>query len=119
MVVWIFAVSVAGIFFWSGDVIVAYIFSGPLGYDTFGFVHMMVEFGALVAKYVVPIFVLILAYNLRSWQALRFQAVMDGAPRCYRCGRTMVFRTVAYGLIFWEHYWGCPRCRAREEVERW
>lgn len=119
MVVWIFAVSIAGTFFWCGDAIVASVFSGALAHDPFGLVRMMVGIMAFCAKYAIPIIALMLAYHLRDRQELRLQAIIGGAPRCFRCGRNMVFRTAAYGLIFWEHYWACPRCWSREEMEKW
>jgi len=119
MVVWIIAVSLAGIFFFQGEAIMFSVFSGPLSHDTFGFVRQLVGIMAFSAKYLLPPFILALTYNLRNSQMLHLQTRVMGAPSCPRCGRRMRFRTAAYGLFFWDHYWGCPHCRCRESIEPW
>lgn len=119
MVVWIIAVSLAGIFFFRGEAIVFAVFSGPLSHDTFGFVRQLVGIMAFYAKYFLPLFILALTYNLRNSQMMRLQTGAMGAPRCPRCGRRMVFRAAAYGLFFWDHFWSCPNCRCRESIEPW
>ena len=119
MVVWVIAVSFAGIFFFQGEVIVFSVFSGPLSHDTFGFVRQVVDIMAFCAKYFLPLFILALTYNLRNNRMMRVQARVDGAPRCPRCGRRMRFRTTAFGLLFWDHCWKCLHCRCRESIKLW
>ena len=119
MAVWIIAVSLAGLFFFQGEPIVLFMFSGPLQHDTFGFIHKITGIVAFCAEYLFPLFILALAYNIRNRQIMRLQAIFSGAPRCPRCGRKMIFRTGAYGLLFWEHFWRCPYCRCEESIEPW
>lgn len=46
-------------------------------------------------------------------EALKEQAVAEGAPRCPKCGAPMRLRTIKKGVHQGEQFWGCteyPRC---------
>lgn len=119
MAVWIIAVSLAGLFFFQGDAIVLFVFSKSLTHDTFGLVGKIVGIIVFCAKYFLPLFILTLTYNIRNHQVMLVQSRVEGAPRCPRCGRRMVFRTAAFGFFFWDHFWSCPFCRCQESIGPW
>lgn len=66
MVVWIIAVSLAGIFFLRGEAIVLSVFSGPLSHGAYGFVRPIIGVVAFCAEYFMPLAILALTYNLRN-----------------------------------------------------
>ena len=80
MVVWVIAVSLAGMFFVKGEDIVFSLFSGPLSHDTFGLVRQIAGIMAFCAQHFLPLLILALTYNIRNRRMMRLQARVTGFP---------------------------------------